>query len=143
MKLAHGQQQYLNGLWLSSSDTKVCQENIPHNITPLPTEWNVDRRIHGIMLLVPNSNPIICVPQQSSTVQFWWVCEHCSLSSLFLAAEIDSGTWLKVQRVLNYEMLFCSHNCTFLSAHIILSACRAAHWMFFFFFHYCTIVTNL
>ena len=102
-----GMRQYSNRLWRLSgiNGPKVCQEDIPHTITPPPPAWTVDTRQGGSMdsscgcqiLTLPS----VCFRRnwhssehatffQSSTVKFWWACAHCSLSFLFLADR--SGT---------------------------------------------------
>ena len=66
-----------NSLWHSSDELigingpKVCQENIPHTITPPPPAWTVDDKagwVHGFMLLVPNSDPTICMYSAKSEI---------------------------------------------------------------------------
>ena len=112
---AHGQQQYSNRLWHSSNDwlvltgPKCAKKTFPtplhHRHQPgLLTQGGLGPWIHAVG---DNSDPTICMPQQksrfirpgtffqSSTVQFWWACAHCSLSFLFLADR--SGTWRGLQ----------------------------------------------
>ncbi len=77
---------------------KVCQENIPHTITPPPPAWTIEIRqdwsrlscsLRQIMILPSecrsrnwnSSDQATFV--QFSIVQFWW--ENCSLRFLFLA----------------------------------------------------------
>ncbi len=79
---------------------KVCQENIPHTITPPPPAWTVETRQHGSMLSC-SLRQILTLPSeccsrnrdttdkatffQSSIVQLWWACVNCNLCFLFLA----------------------------------------------------------
>ncbi len=85
---------------ISTKGSKVCQENIPHTITPPPLAWTVDSRQDGSMLSC-SLHQIMTLPSefwswnrdssdqatflQSSIVQFWWACVNCSLCVLFLA----------------------------------------------------------
>ncbi len=84
---------------------KVCQEIIPHTITPPPAAWTVETRQDGSMLIC-SLRQILTLPSEchnrnrdssdqamffySSFVQFWWACVNCSLRFLFLADR--SGT---------------------------------------------------
>ncbi len=85
---------------LATKWPKVCQENIPHTITPPPAAWTVETRQDGSMLSSSLCH-ILTLPSefcsrnrdssdqatffQSSIVQFWWACVNCSLCFLFLA----------------------------------------------------------
>ncbi len=84
---------------------KVCQENIPHTITPPPV-WTVETRQDESMLscsirqILTLSSECCSRNQdssnqatflQSSIVQFWWSCVNCILRVLFLADR--SSTW--------------------------------------------------
>ncbi len=78
----------------------MCQENIPHTITPSPPAWTVETRQDGSMLSY-TLRQILTLPSechsrnqdssdqatffQSSIVQCLWVCVNCSLRFLFLA----------------------------------------------------------
>ncbi len=78
---------------IGTKGPKVCQENIPHTITP-PRAWTVETRQDGSMLSCSLCQ-ILTQPSercsrnrdssdqatffQSSIVQFWWPCVNCSL----------------------------------------------------------------
>ncbi len=79
---------------------KVCQENIPHTITPPPPAWTIETRQDGSMLSCSLRQILTLTSEccsrnrnskdqatffQSSVVQLWWVCANCSLRFLFLA----------------------------------------------------------
>ncbi len=90
---------------IGTKEPKVCQENIPHTITPPPPAWIVETRQDGSMLSC-SLRQILTLPSecrsrnqdssdqamffQSSVVLFWWACENCILRFLFLADR--SGT---------------------------------------------------
>ncbi len=90
---------------IDTMGAKVCQENIPHTITPPPLAWTVETRQDGSMLSCSLCQ-ILTLPSkcrsrnrdssdqamflQSSIVRFWWACANCSLRFLFLADR--SGT---------------------------------------------------
>ncbi len=85
---------------IRSKGPKVCQENIPHTITPPPPAWTVETRQDGSMLSC-SLRQILTLPSecrsrnrdssdqatffQSSIVQSWWTCANCILRFLFLA----------------------------------------------------------
>ncbi len=70
---------------------KVCQENIPHTITPPPAAWTIETRQDGSMLSC-SLHQILTLPSeccsrnrdssdqatffQSSIVQFCWACAN-------------------------------------------------------------------
>ncbi len=73
---------------ISTKGPKVCQENIPHTITPPPPAWTVETRHDGSMLSC-TLRQILTLSKcrsinwdssdqatffQSSLVQFWWAC---------------------------------------------------------------------
>ncbi len=79
---------------IGTKGPKVCQENIPHIITPPPPAWTVETRQNGSMFQVlyakfwPYHLNVAAEIDthhtrqlffQSSTVQFWWACANCSL----------------------------------------------------------------
>ncbi len=107
---------------------KVCQENIPHTITP--PAWTVETRQDGSMLSC-SLRQILTLPSecrsrnrdtkdkatffQSSIAQFWWVCVNCNLCFLFLADRSGTRCGLlllspicfRVRHVVRSEMVFC------------------------------------
>ncbi len=94
-----------NDRWsIGTKGPKVCQENIPHTITPPPPAWTSETRQDGSMLsFTPNSDPTSeCCSRnqdssdqatffQSSVVQFWWSCVNCILRVLFLSDRSGTG----------------------------------------------------
>ncbi len=90
----------------------MCQENIPHTITPPPAAWTVETRQDGSMLSC-SLRQILTLPSeyrsrnrdssdqatffQSSIVQFGWTCVNCSLCFLFLA-DLSQGSMCCVFR---------------------------------------------
>ncbi len=114
---------------IGTKGPKVCQENIPHTITP-PPAWTFETRQDGSMLSCSLCQ-ILTLPSechrrnqdssdlatffQSSIVQFWWSCVNCILRFLFLADR--SGTrcdllllepiCFRVWCVVCSEMVFC------------------------------------
>ncbi len=82
---------------IGTKGPKVCQENIPHTITPPPPAWTVETRQDGSMLSCSLRQILTLLSQkksrlirpgdvfQSSTVQFWWACVNCRLRFLFLS----------------------------------------------------------
>ncbi len=115
---------------IGTKGPKVCQENIPHTITPPPTAWSVEIRQDGSMLSC-SLHQILTLPSecrsrnqdssdqatffQSSIVQFWWACKNCSLCFLFLSDRRCTRCGLlpllpicfRVQHVVHSEMVFC------------------------------------
>ncbi len=85
---------------IGTKGPKVCQENIPHTITPPPAAWTIETRQDGSMLSCSLCQ-ILTLPSecrsrnqdssdqatffQSSIVQFWWACVNYILRFLFLA----------------------------------------------------------
>ncbi len=85
---------------ISIKGPKVCQENIPHTITPPPPAWTVETRQDGSMVSC-SLRQILTLPSecrsrnrdssdqakffQSSIFQFWWACANCSLCSGYLS----------------------------------------------------------
>ncbi len=79
---------------------KVCQENVPHTITPPPPAWTVETRQDGSMLSYFLSQVLthlnvaaeiqIHQTRQLFPIFCWWVCVNCILRVLFLADR--SGT---------------------------------------------------
>lgn len=57
-----------------SKGPKVCQQNVPHTITPTAPFWTVGW-LHVVMLFTPNSDPPIWISQQESVCLF-----SCDLS---------------------------------------------------------------
>lgn len=43
---------------------KVCQDNIPHTITPPTPPWTVNTRLDAFMLITPKSDPTIRMSKQ-------------------------------------------------------------------------------
>ncbi len=90
---------------IDTKGSKVCQENIPHIITPPPPAWTIETRQDGSMLSCSLCQ-ILTLPSeccsrnrdssdqatffQSSIFQFWWTCANCRLRFLFLGDR--SGT---------------------------------------------------
>ncbi len=88
---------------------KVCQENIPHTITPPPPPaWTIETRQDGSMLSCSLRQILTLTSEcrsrnrdssdqvtfyQSSTVQFWWACANCSFRFLFLADRSGTPVW--------------------------------------------------
>ena len=84
----------------------MCQDNIPDAIASPPATWTGHEAgwVHGFMLLMPNSEHTINVPQQKSRFNrpgyvftvfnclVLWACAHCSLR--FLLLDDRSGTWV-------------------------------------------------
>ncbi len=85
---------------------KVCQENIPHTITPPPPAWTVETRQDGSMLSCSLLQILTLLSEccsrnrdssdqatffQSSIVQFYWACVNCCLRFLFLADRTSTG----------------------------------------------------
>ncbi len=97
---------------IGTKGPKLCQENIPHTITPPPSAWTVETRQDGSMLSC-SLRQILNLPSecrsrnwdsldqamffQSSIVQFRWACVNCSLRFLFLADW--SGTQIKSNQI--------------------------------------------
>ncbi len=91
------------GVWrcsISTKGPKVCQENIPHTITPPAAAWTVETRQDGSMLSCSLHQILTLQSEcrsrnrdssdqatvfQSSIVQFWWASANCRLFFLFLA----------------------------------------------------------
>ncbi len=87
---------------------KVCQENIPHTITPPspPAAWTVETRQDRSMISCSLCQ-ILTIPSEcrsrnqdssdetmffkSSIVQFWWACVNCILHFLFLVDRMAPG----------------------------------------------------
>ncbi len=115
---------------IGTKGPKVCQENIPHTITPPPPAWTVETRQDGSMLSC-SLRQILTLPSesrsrnrdssdqatffQSSIVQFWWACANCILRVLFLSDRSGTRCGLlllepicfRVRCVVCSEMVFC------------------------------------
>jgi len=90
---------------------KVCQENIPHTITPPPACTVVTR--HDGSMISFCLRQILTLPSerlnrnrdssdqatffQSLTVQFWWALANCSLFFLFVVEMSGVDEWRKIQ----------------------------------------------
>ena len=108
----------------------MWSKHSPHHYTTTSLDcWHKAGRVHGFMLLMPNSDPTICslsrnrfirpgLFSQSSSVQCWWVCvtaasDFCSwLSDVepdLLSAAVD-GLFRMAQSVCP-ELLYMHCSC--------------------------------
>ncbi len=103
---------------------KVCQENIPQNITPAPA-WTVETRQDGSMLSCTLRHILTLTSEcrswswdssdqatffQSSIVQFWWACANCSLHFPVLSWQERRPVWSSAAVA---HLLQCSTCCAF------------------------------
>lgn len=94
----YGQQWYSGRLWylkcsVCTKGQRVCQENIPHTLTPRETVWTTYTRQVGAMLACCFNQILSSEYQrknqdssdqakfiQSSAFQFWQTCAKCNLT---------------------------------------------------------------